>query len=80
MIISIIIILIALYWLLRETDYLRVRLLTGKDKPVESERDNLKMLSSGKSEVGYIPTEFTPLDMPELKGTLNFTHYRICEI
>ncbi len=33
MILSIIVILLAFYWLLRETDYLRVRLPMGKDRP-----------------------------------------------
>ncbi len=76
MIATLIIIAIAFYWLLRETDYLRVRLLVGKVN------NKTLLLTAGKDKpvllldtIHYKPSQFTPLDIPELTGELNI----ICE-
>ena len=69
MIITLTVIAIALFWLLKETDYLRIRLETTeyqamKIKPEIVTHDNTP-------EVHYKPSQFTPLDMPDFTGKLN---------
>ena len=73
MIIALVVIAIGLSWLLKETDYLRIRLETTeyqamKIKPAIPE-------VAPESKMPYKPSEFTPLDMPEFTGNLTI----ICE-
>lgn len=81
MLATIIIIGISLYWLLRETDYLRVRLLVGKlpiviDTYSEYYKSLLGNIEKHTVELKRNSIIFTPLDMPDSKGTLNI----LCKI
>ena len=66
MIFAMIVILMAMTWLLIETDLLRIQLPCGKDavKSVEVEE-------SESPKEPYHPTVFTEQDMPEINGNLN---------
>ena len=66
MIFAMIVILMAMTWLLIETDLLRIQLPCGKDaiESVEAEEPEAP-------KDNYHPTVFTELDMPELNGNLN---------
>jgi len=70
MIPTIIILLGALYWLLKETDYLRVRLPMGK--PANKTTESQPQVSYDPN---FKPSEFIPLDMPEFTGKVNI----LCE-
>jgi len=81
MIISILLIAMALFWLLNETNYLTVCLQVGKDKPItpEPEKPSMEMKQVKTDDTNYIPSEFIPLDMPVSSGTVNVKFFRICE-
>ena len=70
MILALIIILLAFAWLAKETDYFRVRLESTEYQRTQAE---VKVNASTEPEKPslYKPVEFTPLDMPEMTGTLN---------
>lgn len=65
MIPTIIILAIAFYWLLRETDFMRVRLPVGKVA------DSGKVMPANIPQVNYKPSVFIPLDMPATTGNIN---------
>ena len=90
MIIALIIIAIAFYILLRETEYLTIQLPTGKpietepEKPVndyysEYLKNNMSPKQVENNSDTFIPTEFTPCDIPDLSGEYNMTQFEICE-
>ena len=80
MIISILLIAMALFWLLNETNYLRVCLQVGKDKPITPEPEKPSMeMKQVADDTNYIPSEFIPLDMPVSSGTVNVRQFQICE-
>lgn len=78
MIMTLLTIALAFYWLLRETDYLRVRLLIGADKPpkyarykaytaLTKRKTNLEFLHKGNN----YPEGYTPNGEPEYTIILN---------
>jgi len=69
MIATIIIIALAFIWLAKETDYLRVRLETTEYQRAKQGKVNASTETEKPSL--YKPTEFTPLDIPEMTGSLN---------
>ena len=78
MIALLIILTLAFTWLLKETDYLRVRLESTESQRIQLVK--VKMANSAKADIpeGMTPVKpliFTPLDMPDLTGSLNI----ICE-
>ena len=73
MIPTLIITVLAFYWLLKETDWLRIRLPIGK--PTISKT---LLLPAGKvnpvlllDTIHYKPSQFVPLDIPDTTGSLN---------
>jgi len=83
MIATLITIGIAFYWMLWETDYLRIRL---ESTGYQRQHKQLAKADFGNTAFGkeadipeettpYTPTEFTLLEMPEVAGTLNI----LCE-
>lgn len=72
MILSILTILAGFIWLLKETQYLTVRLPYGKDKAIDYVKllcpeSSVKLLESPKYRFG----DFIALEIPDLSGTLN---------
>ncbi len=62
---------LAFLWLLKETDWLTVRLPMGR-----AVNTKVLLLPAGKpvlllDTVHYKPTQFEPVDMPEMTGSLN---------
>jgi hypothetical protein len=88
MIATIIITLLAFAWLAYETDYFRVRLPVGKDIDLETDvnynRYNQALIESKIKAVNDNPNPpitnpiiFTPLDFPEMQGTINVSFKRV---
>ena len=80
MIATLIIIGIALAWLGYETDWLSIRLESTEYQHQQLNRAQVKAEFSNNADMPedstpYRPSEFTPLDMPEMAGTLNI----VCE-
>lgn len=84
MIATLTIIAVAFIWMLRETDYLRVRLesteyqrqqLAIKAKQNFGNMPMSKVKDMPEDTEPLKPLEFTPLDMPEFTGSLNI----VCE-
>jgi len=74
MIVALIVITLAFVWLLKETDYLRVRLESTdyqKVQLVKAEMGNRVKADMPKDTTPLKPLVFTPLDMPDLTGSLN---------
>jgi len=82
MIAAIILIGIAFTWLLKETDYLRIRLeSTEYQKAVIAQGKvnhdvNHDTETETENTTPYKPSEFVPADMPEFTGKLNI----VCQI
>lgn len=81
MLTTIIIFTISIYWLLRETDYMRIHLLVGKlpiviDTYSEYYNTLLSNIEKHTIELKRNSIIFSPLDMPDSKGTLNI----LCQI
>lgn len=73
MIPAIVTIAIAFFWLLIETDFMRVRLPIGKvaNKTLLLPQGEVKPQPLLLDTFHTRPSEFTPLDMPEFTGTIN---------
>lgn len=77
MIVSLIIITLALYWLLHETKYLTIHLVSGKDKPIENIEPTPEPESVKPSE--HQETVFIELDMPMTSGNVYIQNFEIIE-
>ena len=84
MIATIIILLMALIWLIYETDFMRVRLestqcQTASNENTEATPDMPRVYTPPDIPEGTIPfkpSDFTPLDMPETTGNINIVCVR----
>ena len=73
MIATIVIIGIALYWLLRETDYMRIRLPVATADTAHSTATTAVSQYEHLNcpQVKFKPSVFIPLDMPATTGNIN---------
>lgn len=73
MVTVIVILILVLSWLLKETDFMRIRL-----ESTEYQRAKAKVNYEPETTDGipYKPSEFVALDLPELSGSLNI----VCQI
>ena len=80
MIAAIIIIGIAFTWLLKETDYLRIRLESTEYQKAVIAQGKVNHIvnhdTEAENKTPYKPSEFVPADMPEFTGKLNI----VCQI